>query len=52
MIEKMLCLQVFSLNVLSFDLDLLKQSIFRALKEDFERAYVTTVGQSSSLTSN
>ena len=47
MIENILCLQVFSLAVLKFDLYLLKQSIFRALKRDLERAYLMIVGQSS-----
>ena len=51
MIEKILCLQVFSLNVLKFDLYLLKQSIFRALKRDLDRAYLVTVGQCSHFTS-
>lgn len=45
MIENILCLQVFLLNVLKFDLYLLKQSIFRALR-DLEQAYLMIVGQS------
>ena len=40
----------FLLNVLKFDLYLLKQSIFRALKRDLERAYLMIVGQSSYFT--
>ena len=44
-IENILCLQVFLLNVLKFDLYLLKQSIFRALR-DLEQAYLMIVGQS------
>ena len=40
-----------SLNVLRFDLYLLKLSIFRALKRDLERAYLMIVGQSSHLAS-
>ena len=43
--------KVFSLNVLKFDLYLLKQSIFRVLKRDLERAYLMIVGQSSYFTS-
>ena len=35
----------FLLNVLKFDLYLLKQSIFRALR-DLEQAYLMIVGQS------
>ena len=49
--SNILWLEVFSLNVLTFDLYLLKQSIFRALKRDLERAYLMTVGQSSHFTS-
>ena len=41
----------FLLNVLKFDLYLLKQSIFRALKRDLERTYLMIVGQSSYFTS-
>ena len=51
MLENTLCLQVFSLNVLKFDLYVLKQSIFRALKRDLERAYLMIVGKSSHFTS-
>ena len=51
MLENILCLQVFSLNVLKFDLYVLKQSIFRALKRDLERAYLMIVGKSSHFTS-
>ena len=40
-----------SLNVLRFDLYLLKLSIFRALKRDLERAYLMIVGQSLHFTS-
>ena len=36
----------FSLKVLKFDLYLLKQNIFRALKRDLERGYLMIVGQS------
>ena len=36
----------FSLNVLKLDLFLLKQSIFRALNRDLERAYLMIVDQS------
>ena len=43
-------LQVFSLNVLKNYLYLLKQSIFRALKEELEHAYLI-VSKSSSFTS-
>ena len=43
MIENILSLQVFSLNVLKFDLYLLKQSIFRALKGDLECVYLIIV---------
>lgn len=50
MIENILCLQVFLLNVLKFDLYLLKQSIFRALR-DLEQAYLMIVGQSLHFTS-
>ena len=49
MLENILCLQVFSLNVLKFDLYVLKQSIFRALKRDLERAYL--IASSSHFTS-
>ena len=45
MIENILCLRLFSLNVLKFYLYLLKQSIFRALR-DLERAYLIITGQS------
>ena len=51
MIKNILCLQGFFLNVLKFDLYLLKQSIFRVLKRDLERAYLMIVGQSSYFTS-
>ena len=51
MLENILCLQVFSLNVLKFDLYVLKQSIFRALKRDLERAYLMIEGKSSHFTS-
>ena len=51
MLENILCLQVFSLNVLKFDLYVLKQSIFRALKRDLERAYLMIVSKSSHFTS-
>ena len=45
MIENILSLQVFPLNVLKFDLYLLKQSIFRALKRDLECVYLIIVCQ-------
>ena len=45
MIENILSLQVFSLNVLKFHLYLLKQSIFRALKRDLEWVYLIIVSQ-------
>ena len=45
-----LCLQVFPLNVLKFDLYLLKQGIFTAMKRDLERAYLMIAGQSSHFT--
>ena len=51
MIKNILCLQGFFLNVLKFDLYLLKQSIFRVLKGDLEWAYLMIVGQSSYFTS-
>ena len=51
MLENILCLKVFSLNVLKFDLYVLKQSIFRALKRDLERAYLMIVSKSSHFTS-
>ena len=51
MVKNILCLQGFFLNVLKFDLYLLKQSIFRVLKRDLERAYLMIVGQSSYFTS-
>ena len=51
MIENILCLHFFSLNVFKIDLYLLKQSIFRALKSDLERAYLMIEGQSSHFTS-
>ena len=47
MLENILGLQVFSLNVLKFDLYVLKQSIFRALKRDLKRAYLMIIGKSS-----
>ena len=51
MIEDILCLHMFSLNVFKFDLYLLKQSIFKSLNRDFEQAYLMIVGQSSYFTS-
>ena len=51
MIENILCLQVFSLKVLKFDLYLSKQSISRALKRALKRAYLMIVGQSLHFTS-
>ena len=45
MIENILSLQVFPLYVLKFDLYLLKQSIFRALKRDLECVYLIIVCQ-------
>ena len=42
---------IFSLNVRKFDLHLLKQNIFRALKRDLERAYLMIAGQSWHFTS-
>ena len=51
MIKNILCLHFFSLDVFKIDLYLLKQSIFRALKSDLERAYLMIKGQSSHFTS-
>ena len=51
MLENILCLQVFSLNVLKFEVYVLKQSIFRALKRDLERAYLMIIRKSSHFTS-
>ena len=52
MIENILCLQVFSLKVLKFDLYLSQQSISRALKIALKRAYLMIVGQSLHLHSH
>ena len=49
--NKTYCLQVFSLDVFKFDLYLLKHTIFRALKRDFERVYLIILGLSSYFTS-